>query len=169
MEKDNKILLGAVLILLVAMVSFNFSSLTGKATSTSETEATLSAVSSDGDSSVYFSQDDVRGGQIGQGGKQPVTVTVTVKSGRIDNSLELYRKVGSSEAKKEEQQVCTGSSCGKGTYTVVYQLNPDHAGSSSEPKEYLFKVYDDRNRREVFKSNVVTVSKWVRPVYNYQG
>ncbi|MEK6937097.1 MAG: hypothetical protein AABW58_03435 [Nanoarchaeota archaeon] len=81
MEKDNKVVLGAVLILLVGMLSFNFAgSLTGKVTE-DDTEVTLSV-----DRNV------VRFDPYTNEGNQPVYVTVTVHKGRIEPEVAFCKR-----------------------------------------------------------------------------
>ena len=147
MEKDNKVVLGAVLILLVGMLSFNFNSLTGQAVKGQEATVTASP------SNVYFSFDDLNKGN------KIVAVTIKVNSGKVDNDLYLYRK----SLKGEERvgsldTICKGTAtyCGKGTYTVNYKF------SSGNPEgDYFFRVqrrdFAVRDRL-TFDSNLVSVT-----------
>ena len=79
MEKDNKILLGAVLILLVAMVSFNFNTLTGEVTS-AKTRATITV----SPSYVYFNYNE-----LNQQTTKSVELTVDVENGKVINEVWL--------------------------------------------------------------------------------
>ena len=162
MERDNKILLGAVLILLVAMLSFNFNSITGKVTASNK-----AAVRAD-PSSVYFSADDLANRPT-----KVVSVKVTVSSGSVENNLQLYRSSGERMNGKTRQLCGSKSECKKGTYQVDFKM-----GAELEDGEYYFAVQGDRERfeaenvdesaefsRDIFKSNMVTIDKYIRPFY----
>jgi hypothetical protein len=147
MEKDNKVVLGAVLILLVGMLSFNFNSLTGQAVKGQEAVVTANP------SNVYFTADDLNKGT------KLVAVTVKVNSGKVDNELYLYRKSAQGEERVNAQDsICKGTAtyCGKGTYTVNYKFS-----SGNEEGDYFFKVQKRdfaRRDRLTFDSNVVSVT-----------
>lgn len=152
MEKDNKVVLGAVLILLVGMLSFNFSSLTGEAVRGQEASLTASP------SNVYFSFDDLNKGN------KVVAVTVRVVSGKVENNLDLYRKTEVGEERVgAADSICKGTAsyCGKGTYTVNYKF------SSGNPEgDYFFKVQkrDFAGRsKQAFDSNTITVTHYEAP------
>ncbi|MBI2671590.1 hypothetical protein HYX16_01520 [Candidatus Woesearchaeota archaeon] len=155
MEKDNKILLGAVLIMLVAMLSFNFDSITGKAAGSG------SGVSVSVDPSrLYFSAEGLERGSL------PVTVTVRVKDGYVENGLdsgglELFRANGKRIGGRGADICRTSSKCGKGTYTILYKFD-----SGLEEGDYYFQVSKRPSllgtvySKETFKSNLVRVSHY---------
>ena len=147
MEKDNKILLGAVLILLVAMLSFNFNSLTGEAT---KNVVTISA----NPSNLYFSETDL----IQQPSK-PLIVTLRVQSGSVENKIYLYRDDGQ-RIKSFVVPECQ-SNCKKGTYTFEYLFTTDL------PEGDYYLAVNDREtsvgngfNRNVFKSNTISLTKF---------
>jgi len=155
MEKDNKILLGAVLIMLVAMISFNFDSITGKAAGSG------SGVSVSADPSrLHFSYEDL------EIGTRIVTVNVRVKDGYLDNSddegLELYRASGERIGGKGASLCGTKSRCGKDDIkTIAYKFS-----SELEEGNYYFQVTTKpgfNKNRETFKSNLVRVSYYKQP------
>ena len=149
MEKDNKVVLGAVLILLVGMLSFNFNSLTGQAVKGQEAAVTASP------SNMYFTYDDLNKGN------KLVSVTIKVNSGKIDNDLYLYRRTAQGEERVGAQDsICKGTAtyCGKGTYTVNYKFS-----SGNEEGDYFFRVQrrDSALRgRLTFDSNTVSVTHY---------
>ncbi len=147
MEKDNKVLLGAVLILLVAMVSFSFNdAVTGEVTSSA---ASVSA----SPTQVYFNFDDLANRPT-----KIVTVTVNVREGSVENDIQLYRDTGEKvEAKK---QICkaSASTCSKGVYEVPVQVS-----SSLEEGDYFFRVSGRsfaKQNQKVYDSNKINVAKY---------
>ena len=156
MEKDNKILLGAVLIMLVAMVSFNFNSITGKATTSSG--VLVSAAPSE----LYFSYDD-----LANKPSKVVKVKVEVDSQGIENQLDLYRSNGERIGGQGRELCRSSNNCRKGVYTVDFRIP-----SSLQEGSYFFRVQrrDFAGRsREVFNSNQITVTKYSKNYPNYQG
>ena len=167
MEKDNKILLGAVLILLVAMLSFNFNSLTGKVTSKEGSDASISV----SPTNVYFTREDLY-----RGTAKLVTVEVNVKDGEIENKLDLYE--GNSKIGSQSRKICGGraSYCNAASkpYQVTFSFDVDDA--TQEGRMYHFRAESDRGllkgsgySKATFASNPVKVSKWVEHEVNYQG
>lgn len=160
MEKDNKVLLGAVLILLVAMLSFNFNSVTGEVTKDS---ASLKV----SPTSVYFSQEDLNSRP-----SKIVSVKVSVNSGSIENELYLFRSNGVRTQQSNTRQICESkSSCGKGTYAVDFKI-----GTELPDGEYYFAVNGHRETlsgstfgRQTFTSNMVSLTKYTEPNINYEG
>lgn len=154
MEKDNKILLGAVLILLVAMVSFNFSSLTGNAATTSSgSGVTVSVTPTD----VFFSKEDTT---------RTVTVKVRTDDKEIENYLYLFRSNGERVGNKVVISGCNKSYCKttkenpSGMHTQVYQLSKNLLEG-----DYYFRVQRSRGSllgsaysREVFNSNMFSIT-----------
>jgi hypothetical protein len=130
MEKDIKILLGAVAIMLVAMLSFSFESITGKAASGSGVSVSVSP------SRLHFSSEDL------EKGTRLVTATVRVKDGYLDDrsdaGLQLYRsngeRVGGRGAKICKKEDNSDYKCGEGTYEVVYKFD-----SGLEEGDYYFQ------------------------------
>lgn len=152
MEKDNKVLLGAVLILLVAMLSFNFNSVTGNVTN-KEDHATVSVNTN----TVYFSQEDLNNRPT-----KPVMVTVRVDSGQVENQITLYRATGEKTNKREK--VCESkTNCESGkTYTVEFGI-----GTDLEEGDYYFTVEGHKEQlngntftRDKFNSNTITLTKF---------
>lgn len=154
MERDNKVLLGAVLILLVAMLSFNFNSITGNATNTGK--VTITATPSE----IYFSEKDLYNNE----GNSQKIVTVTINAGLdIDSDLKLYSEGGLPKGKIE---ICnTLSSCKKGVYKKQFKI------SSNLPEgNYFFRIDSKRGLlvknsdgedsyvREKFDSNMLRIT-----------
>jgi hypothetical protein len=111
MDQNNKILIGAALIILVAIVSFRYTDITG--------EVTKDAVISVSPSKVYF---EMRGDNVYDAAK---LVTINVKPGTygVDRDLELYREDGSRVG-------------GRGTNRDNY----DRKGSNLEYDSNMFEV-----------------------------
>lgn len=155
MDKDNKIVLGAVLILLVGMLSFNFNSLTGKAVTGPVAMVTVNP------SELYFTYDDLNiGNKIAK-----VTINLNDK---VDNELQLYRKTETGEERVGgfKETICKGTAtyCSKGIYTVNYKFSSLHPEG-----EYFFKVQKrdtSTKEREAFNSNVFSVTHYTAP---YRG
>jgi|SRR3989338_66708 len=158
MEKDNKILLGAVLILLVAMVSFNFNTLTGEVTS-AKTRATITVSPSD----VYFNYNE-----LNQQTTKSVELTVDVENGKVINEVWLYRDNGE-RVERTDNKLCspndanTATYCGPGVYKVSASLSTD-----KEEGDYYFRINSKPSAgaglgKVAFNSNVVTVSKFANP------
>ena len=160
MERDNKIILGAVLILLVGMLSFNFSSLTGKASQSGTTSATLT---------VSPARVDLAPRNSYRAGQELVLVTVTVNSGEIENNIKLCRAGGSCSI-GEGFTACTKSACKKGTYTKTVGVDYDMASTTGETFQYFWRAEERKSSGgapvEKFDSNTLTVTQEAEP---YRG
>jgi len=165
MERDNKILLGAVLIMLVGMVSFSFSGVTGRVTRASN-EVVVTA----SPDSLYFSYNDLNVGT------KIVTVKLDILSGTIENNLDLYRSNGERVGGRTAS-ICRGASgyetgrggssnCERGTYYVNFKFD-----SELEEGKYFFRANGRETLsgssfdRQNFDSNLVTVTKYKEPLY----
>ncbi len=159
MEKDNKVVLGAVLILLVGMLSFNFAgSLTGKAVNKGGPDVVVTA----SPSNVYFSDAELR-----QGKNQIITLTVNVNEGKINKELFLYKdtpgggaKTSASKATLSNAGCRSSNACPEGTYTITYMLN-----SGVSEGDYFFRVArpaksSTSSNPETFDSNKFTVTHY---------
>ena len=115
MDKDTKVLLMAVVIILVALVSFNLNDLTGK--------PTLNV----GSASVSGASITVTPGSVSFGWnveKMPLTVRVDLGSNVADTKMNLYRcnpgeveqKLGSHSIPK----ICGGSTCSGSSVRTYY-------------------------------------------------
>lgn len=155
MERDNKVLLGAVLILLVAMVSFNFTSLTGQSVTAESTFATVRATTEGGSTNVHFNERDL----FGDDGQRQrlVNVEINVESGSIRNNLYLYKEGKESGSRTGRQVVisgCSGSVCPKGTYNVKFKVASD-AGVLPDGN-YFFRVINSRGQESNKKGFAIT-------------
>lgn len=161
MERDNKVLLGAVLILLVAMLSFNFNSITGNATN-NKGKVTITVVDSETRSSeIYFNSDDLNIGQ------KILKITVNTEKD-IDTNLELYRENGD-KVGGFKRTICSTSYCKKGIYTIDFKfpsiLNEGNYFFRVDSKRgLLVKDQNDESKigssyvKENFKSNIIRVT-----------
>ena len=156
MEKDNKILLGAVLILLVAMISFNFNdAVTGDVASGAKIAVTVNPAQ------VYFSYNDLNNKP-----SKTVIVTVTVQNGQIENNVDLYRSTG--ERTTRTKEICkpaTSSYCTKGVYEVPFTVTSD-----LDVGDYYFRVSKRpvaKENRQTVNSNTITITKY-KPANTYE-
>ena len=155
MEKDNKILLGAVLILLVAMVSFNFNTLTGEVTSSEKARATITASPSD----VYFSYND-----LNHQTTKKVDLTVNIENGEFVNEVWLYRFNGE-RIEKIDNHLCSPDGNTQSSYCRprVYRLTAS-VSSNLEEGDYYFRIMSKASTGQVpklpFNSNTITLTKF---------
>ncbi len=139
MERDNKIVLGAVLILLVGMLSFNFSStLTGN------------QIKESSDVTVTASPARLEFFEMASTSSSQVTFTVDVKSGKVQGTAFLYGP-GPSGGRKEVNLCQKKSECGEGKHIV----NRLFSQGDREGQYYLL-VKDDNSNKE-FRSNTITI------------
>ena len=163
MERDNKIVLGAVLILLVGMLSFNFGALTGKASQNQETDAVLVATpqcrEASGNTITWRSSD------FGDSGKCPVKVAVSVRSGKINSDILLYKvSTGCSNSencppRKVEKafDACTDTNCNSGN---IQRSGNYLLSRVLEEGQYFFRAEAKESSgrdKVVFDSNVITI------------
>ncbi|MBS3171849.1 hypothetical protein J4449_04530 [Candidatus Woesearchaeota archaeon] len=164
MEKDNKVVLGAVLILLVGMLSFNFAgSLTGKTVNKGGPDVVLTV----SPSNVYFSFEDlVKGTKV-------ITLTVNVNKGEAERNVYIYRNTpnGGVRDTNAAKATLTGSgcrssnACEEGTYTINYLIN-----SELNEGDFFFRVSrpakaSTSTNKETFDSNTFTVTHYTPPYY----
>jgi len=135
MDKDNKVLLAAVLVILVALVAFNFGDITGKAVK----DSTVIAVSP---TVVKFGEYDT---------VKMVTIKVMPGEDGVDTKMSLY-KVDGFKVGGETVNICTESICREET-TLTYKLD-----SGLEAGKYYFKAEREQKGR-VFKSNSFEIAE----------
>lgn len=138
MEKDNKILLGAILIILVAMVSFSFRGITGKAVS----EKTIVAVSP---------------GSITAG--ESITIYVKPGSVGVEQMAYFYREDGLRIP--GTVSLCRSSKCAD-EIKIDYKLVDSWDGNADWPygeasRGYYLRVNDYRS--EEYKTASFTVKR----------
>ena len=158
MERDNKVVLGAVLILLVGMLSFNFGSLTGNA-SKEPTSATVTA----SPSSIEFSA-------YGNEPNKLVSVKVAVHSGQIKSAVRFCKKSPNGgcvglNGNSVAHACSTKTFCGVGSYEAdTYPVN-----SNLPDGQYFFRAEAKRESTDEpqdFDSNLITVSHGERGYYD---
>ena len=138
MDKDTKVLLMAVVIILVALVSFNLTDLTGKVTKGSTATITVSP------SVVTFAKNEVA---------KMVTIKVSPGKEGINRKLEFYIvRSGSTDTRvgTESVNICRTSTCYEDV-TVSYRLNSGLSG------KYYFIARDRRGVEIVGKSNIIEI------------
>jgi len=152
MEQNNKVLLLAGLIVLVAIVSFNFNGITGKAVSDISVEVE--------EASLVFHRDiDGRMANY-EAPSKFVTVNINTNGELIDRQIDLYKignngkdnKVGTASSKMS----CSTSRC-QGQFT--HRLRIDQAVAEVQQKDsedYFVRVYQDKTRQS-FNSNTFKI------------
>jgi len=130
MDKDNKVLLAAVLIILVALVAFNFGDITGKAV---KDDGTVIAVSP---TTVKFGEYDTM---------KLVTIKVIPGKDGVDTVMSLYM-VDGFKVSGETVNICTDSIC-REEATLTYKLD-----SELKPGKYYFKA-ERVQKGKTYKSN----------------
>ncbi len=113
MDKDTKILLMAVVIILVALVSFNLSDLTGKVTSSSSI-----TVSSPTGTTITFGKYD---------SMKIVSLNINVGSEAVRNQVDLYRESGArvGQTFKIDKSMSVGSMISNKRVSTTYSIGSD--------------------------------------------
>ena len=135
MNKDTKILLMAVVIILVALVSFNFNDITGRIISNSE--VTTLAVSP---TKIDFGPNDIA---------KMITIRVSPGFNGINKKIMMHRvETGGydSQITSETANICTDSLC-YDDVTISYRID-----SGLKDGKYYFKA-ERENMGKVFVSN----------------
>ena len=138
MDKDTKILLMAVVIILVALVSFNLSDLTGKVTKGDKTTIVVSPTV------IEFGLHDTA---------KIVTIRVSPGKEGIRDKLQMYReKPGGYDMalSSETVTICKGSQCYDDT-TISYRIDAELIKGG-----YYF-IAKNRDGDVVGKSNTLTI------------
>lgn len=110
MNKDTKVLLMAVVIILVALVSFNLSDITGRQVSNMPRSASVTVTGVPITFAKYQSQ-------------ATINVGISISGGQVGNRLYLYRESEVKNVKMSSQyaiSLCTGSYCKKDDLKSTY-------------------------------------------------
>lgn len=134
MDKDNKVLLSAVLVILVALVAFNFGDITGKAVESN----TVIAVSP---TSVSFGEYDTI---------KLLTIKVSPGKDGVDTKMYLHQENGF-RVGGETVNICPDSLC-YDEVTLTYKLD-----SGIESGRYFFKA-EREQKGQTAQSNVFEVA-----------
>lgn len=142
MERDNKIVLGAVLILLVGMLSFNFAgSLTGKVSNEEFPDVEVRAMFQGGGYEETFGAQE-------RSTSRAATVTVNVRSGKAEREVDLCRKGprGECEVIGGRRWYLSASSSVKAPFTKTHTetLSQDLLGNEAEA-EFFWRVQARRS------------------------
>jgi hypothetical protein len=111
MDKDTKVLLMAVVIILVALVSFNMSDLTGKASSTAAVSGIRITVEP---ASVTFAKNDAA---------KIVTVRASLGSNKVEDNLQLYNAQTNTRLGGKDLSLCRSSNCRQTDLQPSYQYS----------------------------------------------
>ncbi len=134
MNKDTKILLMAVVIILVALVSFNLSDLTGKAVSDITTLTVSPTI-------INFGLHD---------SAKMITIRVSPSKNGIDQRIQMYRKEWDTQVSSETATICTDSIC-YDDITISYRVD-----SRLRDGRYYFKA-ERENKNQAFTSNIFEI------------
>ena len=133
MDKDTKVLLMAVVIILVALVSFNLNDLTGKVTTNNQASITVTPTL------LTFAKNEA---------VKVLTINLDLGTNVVDQKVYLYKESGI-RVGSESLILCRSSSCGQKDINSMYRYS---INAGLNKGRYYF-VARDRKNNIVAESN----------------